>query len=85
MTPVTDRPATAAEVRDIVGNIDETVIAEIVGTGASPAEVTAAFTHLNADDYMGGDLERPAAGKVGAVLAILEAQLPEPEEGGPAG
>ena len=64
------------------------MIAEIVGTPVGTLRsrmVTAAFTYLNADDYMGGDLERPAAGKVGAVLAILEAQLPEPEEGSPAG
>jgi hypothetical protein len=83
MSPVTDRPATAADIREIIGHVDEPVIASILETGATPAEVTAAFTHLNADDYMGGDLERPAAGRVGQVLAILEAQLPAPDEAGP--
>jgi len=83
--PVTDRPATAAEVVEIVGRLDDPVIAGIVGTGATPAEVLEAWTWLDADDYMGGDLERPQTPRVERVLAILEAQLPDPDEpGGPA-
>ncbi|MEQ8966060.1 MAG: hypothetical protein RID91_09565 [Azospirillaceae bacterium] len=82
--PVTDRAATAAEVVEIVGRLDDVVIADIVATGASPAEVLEAWTWMNADDYMGGDLERPRTHKVARVLAILEAQLPDPDEpGGP--
>ncbi len=77
--PTRDRPATAAEVVEIVGPLDDQVIARIIGTGASAADVLEAFTWLNADDYM-GKLERPKIGAMAAVIDILEAEMPLPEE-----
>ena len=71
----TSRPATASEVVSIIGQQDDITIARIVATGATTAEVTEAFTWMNADDYMGEAVGRPSQGRVGQVLAILQDQM----------
>jgi hypothetical protein len=65
------RPATAEEVRSIVGPVDETVLARIVETGATPAEVLEAFTWTAADDRLGEELQRLPTGRVAQVYEIL--------------
>jgi hypothetical protein len=71
---------TPTEVVEICGALDDAVVAKIVDTGASAAQVLEAFTWLNSDDYLGGELERPKEGLVGVIFDILEAEQPEPEE-----
>lgn len=68
------------QVIEIVGRISDGRIAEIIATGASPAEVTEAFTWLSEDEYLGGDLEKPLSGVVNQVYEILRADEPESEE-----
>lgn len=76
------QPASADDVREIVGPLDDQVVARIVATGASAAEVLEAHTWMNADDYL-GELEKHKSPKVQQVIEILEAELPEPEEARP--
>lgn len=70
-----NRPATASEVISIIGQQDDVVIARIVATGATPQEVTEAFTWINADDYMGADAQRSNQGRVAEVYRVLDEQL----------
>ena len=74
------RPATASEIIEIVGHLDDGVIARILVTGASPAEVLEAFTWVNADDQLGTELQHGRQGAVGTVYEILLQEEPDPEE-----
>jgi hypothetical protein len=74
------RPATASEIVEIVGHLDDGVIASILATGATPAEVLEAFTWANADDQLGTELQHGRHGAVGAVYVILLQVEPEPED-----
>lgn len=72
--------ATREQIIEIVGHIDDDRIAEIIATGASPAEVTEAFAWLSEDEYLGGELEKPLSGIVEQVYEILSAEELESEE-----
>ena len=77
---VTARPATASEIRAIVGHLDDGVVARIIATGATPAEVLEAFTWAHADDQLGRELLRRPHGAAGAVFDILMREEPDPDE-----
>jgi hypothetical protein len=70
--PASIKPASASEVRAIVGELDDAVIARIVATDATAAELLEAFTWLTADDQLGTDLERTCSGRVAQVYEILD-------------
>jgi hypothetical protein len=72
--------ASASEVRTIVGPLDDAVIARIVETGATAAEVLEAYTWLMADDQLGTELERTCKGKVAQVYEILEEETQPADE-----
>lgn len=74
-----DQAASAAEIRAILGPIDETLLVEIQRTGASAAEVLEAFTRLEEDDAVGPVAQRPATATVVEVMALLDAAKPGPE------
>ena len=74
------RPATASEIVAICGHLDDDVVAEIVATGATAAEVLEAFTWHSADDQIGTELQRSQRGPVGAVYEILCREDPDPDE-----
>jgi DNA-binding GntR family transcriptional regulator len=65
--------ATAKEIVAILGPLDEVVLADILRTGASAAEVQEAFTRLEADDAVGREARRGASARVVEVMAVLEA------------
>ncbi len=69
-------PATAADIRHAVGDVDDAVISRIVQTGCSAAEVLQAAQLLQG----GGGLEDEAGhephGAVRAVYEILQAEEP---------
>jgi hypothetical protein len=73
-------PATASEIVAICGHLDDAVIAEILATEATPAEVLEAFTWCSADDQIGTELQHGRIGAVGAVYDILMREEPNPEE-----
>jgi len=68
--PVTT-PASASEIKGVIGPLEDAVITSILATGASAAEVLEAYTWLTADDQLGTQLERNRSGRVGQVYAIL--------------
>ncbi len=74
------RPATAEEIADIVGEIENGTLAAIVATGATRGEVLEANSWLNADDDMHRELHHAPRGVVAQVLDILEAEMAQPEE-----
>jgi hypothetical protein len=73
-------PATAEEVLEIVGPLDDCVLMRIVETEATPAEVLEAFTWVTADDQIGTELEHGPRGAVAQVYEILKCEESEPEE-----
>jgi hypothetical protein len=72
--------ATASEIIAICGHLDDGVIAQIIATGATPAEVIEALTWFSADDQIGTELRRGPRGAVGAVYDILMREEPDPDE-----
>jgi hypothetical protein len=64
---------TREQVTEICGRLDDMKIADIIATGASPAELMDARTWLVADDYLGGDLGRSASGRVARLVELLRA------------
>jgi len=73
-------PLTAESVHRMLGDLDETVVTEILTTGATSEELLEAQEWLNADDYMGARLQRPMVGVVARLCEILDSQLPEPDQ-----
>ena len=72
--------ATASEIIEIVGRLDDGVVARILATGATPAEVLEAFTWATADDQIGTELRHGRSGIAGEVYEILMQEEPDPEE-----
>jgi hypothetical protein len=68
------RPATAAEITEIVGPLDDAALVRIVETEATPAEVLEAFTWATADDQIGTELEHRPRGVVARVMRSLSAR-----------
>lgn len=80
--PQHSRPATADEIIQIVGPLDDAVVMRIVATEATAAEVLAAFTWAAADDQIGTELERGPRGMVVRVYEILKQEEPDPDDNG---
>ena len=74
------RPATPAEILQIVGPLDDAVLMRIVETEATAAEVLEAFTRATADDQIGTELEHRPRGVVARVYEILKREEPQPDE-----
>jgi hypothetical protein len=74
------RPATAAEIIEIVGPLDDAVLMRIVETEATPAEMLEAFTWATADDQIGTELEHRPRGAVARVNEILKREEPEADQ-----
>ena len=77
----TARPATPAEIIEIVGTLEDAVMMRIVETGATPGEVLEASTWATADDQIGTELEHRPRGVDAQVYDILMREEPEPDEG----
>jgi hypothetical protein len=73
------RAATASEIRDIVGEFDDSVIAGILSLGATRDEVFDAQAWLGSDDYLYRQLGHSLQGRAAQVFDILEDELPEPD------
>jgi hypothetical protein len=73
------RPATAGEIRAVVGALDDSVVAGILALGATREEVLEAWTWFGSDDYLHRELHRAPGGRTAAIVDLLEAELPEPD------
>jgi hypothetical protein len=76
----TRRPATADEIIEITGPLEDGVLMRIIETGATASDVIEAFAWSVADDEIGAELEHGPRGVVGRVYDILKREEPEPEE-----
>jgi hypothetical protein len=74
------KPATVAEIIEIVGPLDDAILMRIVDTEATPAEVLEAFTWTTADDQIGTELGHRPRGAVARVYEILKREEAEPDE-----
>ncbi len=76
------QPPTSEQVRRIVGAVDDETAADIPATGASDDELLEAVARVRADDAVRDRLRPLASGRVGRLVAILQAD--EPLESGAA-
>jgi hypothetical protein len=64
---------TREEVRAVLGPVDDSLVVEILGTGASPEELAEAYAWIT-DDEVPMNAGRPlASGRVSLLVDILEA------------
>ncbi|CAB3657285.1 hypothetical protein [Trinickia soli] len=78
--PTPELPAaTASDIRSIVGPLDDEVIAQIVGVGATSAEVLDAYTRYRSDQLQERRLDYELHGKAARVFDILQAEEGEDE------
>ena len=71
------RPATLAEIREMVGDVEAAKLEAILATRATPGQIEEAMAWAAGEsDVMGGELARPLSGPVAAVYEILASELP---------
>jgi hypothetical protein len=63
---------TRNDVIAVLGPVGDDVIVEIVGTGASQAELAEAYTWLRSDEALMNEGRPLPSGRVGALLEILQ-------------
>lgn len=73
-------PATASGVVRIVGPLEDGVIANIISTRATEAEVLEAVKWFTADDNLGSEVRRTRTGRVAQVYDILAAEAQDDDE-----
>lgn len=71
---------TAADVKHFLGDIDEHKVAEIVGSGASIAELEEVAAHLALESDVMGELERPLTGRALRIYELLRRDEEQFEE-----
>jgi hypothetical protein len=64
---------TRNEVIDVLGPVDDDLLVEIVGTGATQAELEEAYTWLRSDEALVNEGRPLPSGRVGALVEIFEA------------
>jgi len=74
------QPATASGVIRIVGPLEDDMIASIVSTRATEAEVLEAVKWFTADDGLGAEVRRTRTGRVAEVYDILAAEAQDDDE-----
>lgn len=62
---------TADDVIAVLGPADETLVAEVIATGATQAELAEAFAWANNDEALMGEGRRLPTGRVGALVDLL--------------
>lgn len=72
-------PATAREIRAIIGPNDDELVTRIVDLGATRDEILEAHTWLMSDDYLHRQLHHSLRGRAALVFDLLESALPEPD------
>jgi hypothetical protein len=65
---------TRKDVTSVLGPVDETTIAEIISTGASPDELREALMWLHNNEVLMGESRPPPASRVAALIDLLEAE-----------
>jgi len=76
---MTSVPATANEVRDVLGDVDDLVVERVLETGASVEEIASAMASLEYQQVLGEASAAQVTGPTLTVRAILEECLAEPD------
>jgi hypothetical protein len=74
---VRDMALLREDVISVLGPVDETIVAEIVATGATPEELAQAWAWVNSDDALIDEGRPLPSGRVQELVDIL---APEPED-----
>lgn len=72
---------TSREVADVLGAVDETLVTEVIATGATQAELAEAWAWVSNDEALMGEGRRLPTGRVAALVDLLaddEEDLDEP-------
>ena len=72
-------PMTSDDVIAILGPSDETLIADIIASGATRAELAEAFAWANNDEALMGEGRRLPTGTVALLIDLLDAEEEQPE------
>ncbi|MBB3387894.1 hypothetical protein FHT82_000614 [Rhizobium sp. BK275] len=70
---------TSDDVIAILGPVDNTLVADIIATGATQAELAEAFAWVNNDEALMGEGRRLASGRVAALIELLTSDEEEPQ------
>jgi hypothetical protein len=70
---------TSDDVAAILGPVDETLVAEIIATGATQSELAEAFAWANNDEALIGEGRRLPSGRVATLIDLLVSDEEEPE------
>jgi hypothetical protein len=73
-------PLTSEQVIEIVGPLDDLKIAEIIASGATLAQITAAKMMLAEGEIVGSARRHEDEPETRRVYEILQSEEPEPEE-----
>lgn len=68
---------TSDDVIAVLGPVDETLVAEVIATGATQAELAEAFAWANNDEALMGEGRRLPTGRVAALVDLLSAEEEE--------
>jgi hypothetical protein len=68
---------TSQDALAVLGPVDETLVAEVIATGATPAELAEAWAWINSDEALMGDGRALPAGRVAALVDLLSADEEE--------
>ncbi|WP_026870107.1 hypothetical protein [Inquilinus limosus] len=70
---------TAEDVATVLGPVEETLVADIIRTGASREELVQAWAWVSSDEAMIGDGRPLPSGRVAALVELLAPEEEEPE------
>ncbi len=71
------------EAKEVLGPVDDTVIADVVRVGATREELAEALAWIGSDDMLMREGKPPPSGRVATLVEILEADQLEDDGAGP--
>jgi hypothetical protein len=71
---------TFQDVIAVLGPVDETLVAEVIATGATQAELAEAWAWCNNDEALMGEGRHLATGRVAVLVDLLAADEEEQDE-----
>jgi hypothetical protein len=68
---------TRQDIVAILGPVEDTLVTEVIATGATPVELAEAWAWINSDEALMGDGRALPAGRVAALVDLLSADEDE--------
>lgn len=73
---------TRQDVVAVLGPVDETLVAQVIATGANAQELARAWAWVNSEEALIGEGRRLPSGKVAELIDLLSPGEDEPEDRG---